>query len=53
MKINVSLGDKINNTVKANSILISSEEDALKKELENFLNVSKENINIYTLKNNN
>ncbi|ABW19160.1 stage III sporulation protein AF [Alkaliphilus oremlandii] len=53
VKINVSLGDKINNTVKANSILISSEEDALKKELENFLNVSKENINIYTLKNNN
>lgn len=53
VKINVSLGAKINNTVKANSILISNEEDAIKEELEYFLNVSKENINIYTLKNNN
>ncbi len=52
VEINVSLGGKINNTVEANSILISNEVDLIKDDLSNFYNVLKDHINIYILKSN-
>lgn len=52
VQINVSIGEKNNNTVEANSILINNGEDLIKEDISDLYNVSEDDINIYILKNN-
>ena len=52
IQINISARKNNNNTVEAGSILISNEEDLIKENIGNLYNISKDNINIYILKNN-
>ncbi|MGI6426646.1 MAG: stage III sporulation protein AF [Natronincolaceae bacterium] len=52
VQINVSMGEKNNNTVEAGSILISSKENLIKEEISNLYDVSEDNINIHILRNN-
>ncbi len=52
VEINISIGEKNDNTVEAASILINKEDDLIKQDISDLYKVSKDDINIYLLKNN-
>lgn len=52
VQINISLGKNNDNTVEANSILISNECEVIRDDISKFYNVSRENISISILKSN-
>lgn len=47
VQINISMDRKNNNTVEADGIFISNEDDIIKKSISNLYNIPKDNINIY------